>query len=106
MKTKTVLIIGSGHLAYRVKNLVAAKGYDVLHMADVMMKVKDEKLSAIDTIAAALQSVNLPSLSMTYILDEKDEHNLELVIALMALHPILPITTSLFNENIRPHLQA
>lgn len=106
MKTNTVLIIGSGHLAHRVKKLVAGKGYEVLHMADVMIKVKDDRLSAIDTIATALQPVNLPLLSMIYVLDERDEYNLELVIALMALHPTLPITTSLFNENIRPHLQA
>jgi hypothetical protein len=51
---------------------------------------------------AALQPVNLPSLSITYVLDEKDEHNLELVADLMTWHPSLPITTSLFNENIRP----
>lgn len=42
---------------------------------------------------------------MTYVLFEKDEDNLEIVIAMMALYPNISITTSLFNENIRPYLE-
>lgn len=105
MKTKTVLIIGAGHIAYRVKKLVVAKGYEVKHIANLLPK-KDENVSAIDTISERLRPVDLLSLSMIYILDEEDENNLETVIALIALQPDIPIVTSLFNENIRPHLEA
>jgi voltage-gated potassium channel Kch len=45
------------------------------------------------------------SFRLTYILFDNDEYNLEWVIALMALYPDLAVTTSLFNENIRPHLE-
>jgi Trk K+ transport system NAD-binding subunit len=106
MKTRTVLIIGSGHLAYRVKGLIMAKGYEVTHITDLLSKVKETHLSTIDAIKETLAPIDLSSLSMIYILDEKDEPNLEMVIALMALHQALPITTSLFNEAISSHLHA
>lgn len=49
--------------------------------------------------------MDMKSFSMTYVLFEKDEDNLEVVIAMMALYSSIPIATSLFNENIRPHLE-
>ena len=106
MKTKTILIIGSGHLAYRVKKLVEEKGYAITHITDIALQAKDNHVSLIDSVIASLHKVDISSLFMTYILDEKDQYNLELLIALMAIHPHLPITTSLFNENIRPYLQS
>lgn len=105
MKSEIVLIIGAGHLAYRVNKLVKAKGYQVTHITYLLSKEEDH-ISTIDTIAEKLRSFDFSSLAMIYVLDEKDESNLEIVIALMALQPTRPITTSLFNENIRPHLQA
>lgn len=53
-----------------------------------------------------MRHIDFSLVAMTYILDEEDAHNLELVIALMASHPAQPMTTSLFNEAISPHLQA
>lgn len=49
--------------------------------------------------------MDMKSFTMTYVLFEKDEDNLEIVIAMMALYSSIPITTSLFNENIIPHLE-
>ncbi|HYV91472.1 MAG TPA: potassium channel family protein [Chitinophagales bacterium] len=106
MNIKSVLILGSGHLANRVKKLVAEKGFVVTHFPNVLSNLPDEHLSTINITERALRGTELESFAMTYILYEKDEDNLEIVIAMMALHPDLPIVTSLFNENIRPHLEA
>ena len=106
MQKGNVLIIGSGHLVRRVKKSVVARGYTVMHIGDVIAAIAADPSSTIDTIAIALKDVDFASLSMVYVLDEKDEHNLEIVIALIALNPDIAICTSLFNENLRPHFQA
>ena len=106
MDQKTVFILGSGHLASRVKSLVIEKGYLVTHFTSLLSEQQQEQPSTIQAIETALTSVSLESFSMIYILFERDEDNLETVVALMALFPEIPLYTSLFNENIRPHLEA
>ncbi|MEJ7611813.1 MAG: NAD-binding protein [Ferruginibacter sp.] len=106
MEKGNVLIIGAGHLVKRVKKSVIHRGYAVMHISDVISAIAADPSSTIDTIAHALKDVDFASLSMVYVLDEKDEHNLEIVIALIALDPDIAICTSLFNENLRPHFQA
>jgi hypothetical protein len=106
MDQKTVFILGSGHLASRVKKLIAEKGYQVTHFTSLLSEQQQEQPSTIPAIETALTGVSLESFSMIYILFDKDEDNLETVVALMALFPEIPLYTSLFNENIRPHLEA
>ena len=106
MQKGNVLIIGSGHLVRRVKKSVVTRGYTVMHIGDVIAAIAADPSSTIDTIAGALKDVDFASLSMVYVLDEKDEHNLEIVIALIALDPDIAICTSLFNENLRSYFQA
>lgn len=106
MKKGNVLIIGSGHMAKRVKKLLIMRGYEVIHTGDIISAIAADPSSTIDTIARALSDIDFSTLSMVYVLDDKDEHNLEVVIALIALDPNVPICTSLFNENLRPHFQA
>ena len=105
MKNKIVLIVGLGHLASRVKKLVEIKGYKVIQYSYDLFKPNDNNTSALDKITATLANIDLSSLSMAYVLSERDENNLEIVVAMMALNKDLPITTSLFNENVAPHLQ-
>ena len=106
MKNNTALILGSGHLAYRVKKLVEAKGYEVIHFSYDSFQLSDTDSSTFDKIAATLSHINLSSVSMAYILNERDDNNLELMVAIMALNENIPITISLFNENVAPHLRA
>src|SRR5437868_7846279 len=106
MRNKTILIIGSGHLAFRVKRLVETNGYDTLHFSYDDFQLSNYEGSTIDKISATFHNVDLSSVYMTYILNERDDNNLELMIALMSLNKDLPITASLFNENVAPHLQA
>jgi hypothetical protein len=51
-------------------------------------------------------SVSLDTLAHVYLVDERDERNLELLIALISINRTLPIVAALFNENIAPHLRA
>lgn len=106
MKKGNVLIIGSGHMAKRVKAQLTSRGYEVIHTGDIISAIAEDPSSTIDTIAHALNDVDFSALSMVYVLDDKDEHNLEIVIALIARDPDVSICTSLFNENLRPHFQA
>jgi hypothetical protein len=100
---KSTLIIGSSHLAYRVKSLVEGKGLEAMHLQNPL---SEESENTINVIAKFLRTIDTARLAMIYVLHEEDEKNLETVIALMALQPGIPITTSLFNENIRPYLQS
>lgn len=44
--------------------------------------------------------------AMAYVLDDRDEYNLQLIISLSALDVKIPITASLFNETVIPHFEA
>jgi voltage-gated potassium channel Kch len=81
------------------------KGHEVIHIANLMDNLPDEKISVINAIEAVFLNIDVASASMVYILNEMDEQNLEMVIALMAVHPKAPVCTALFNEQIRPHLE-
>ena len=101
-----VLIIGSGHLAYRIRKLAAAHDYTVHPLSHDLFRSQNTDEPAYDVIARALHDLDLASLSMVFLVDDEDERNLQLLIALTSQQKDLPIVASLFNENIAPHLQA
>jgi len=105
MDGRTVLILGSGHLANRTKLLVTQKGFTVTHLPNLFSSLPSADSSTISETEKIFHNMDMKSFTMTYVLFEKDEDNLEIVIAMMALYSSIPITTSLFNENIRPHLE-
>jgi hypothetical protein len=104
MKNNKVLILGTGHLAYRVKRLAEKRGFEV---GQVNIPAHFQKQGAIfDDIQALFSDINLKEMAMVYILDDRDDYNLGLAIALISVDEHVPITVSLFNENITPHLKA
>ncbi len=104
MKNNRVLILGTGHLAYRVKRLAEKRGFEV---GQVNIPAHFQKQGAIfDDIQALFSGINLKEMAMVYILDDRDDYNLGLAIALISVDEHVPITVSLFNENITPHLKA
>ncbi len=105
MSNKTVLILGSGHLANRTKLFVTQKGFTVTHLPNLFSNLPSADSSTINETEKIFHNLDMQSFTMTYVLFEKDEDNLEIVIAMMALYASIPITTSLFNENIKPHLE-
>ncbi len=106
MPVRPVLIIGSGHLAYRIRKLAETRGHAVNHLAHDAFRPPDSDEPVYDTIERTLRGLDLASLAMVFLVDDDDERNLQLLIALISLRADLPITASLFNENIAPHLQA
>jgi Trk K+ transport system NAD-binding subunit len=104
MNPKKVLVIGSGHLAYRVRSLLKKKGVDDVYIPHFEMVHKDS--SVFDTIFETIKGIDILSFSMIYLVDATDEINFEILIALLSINKDLPITASLFNENIAPHIQA
>lgn len=106
MFSKHILILGSGHLAYRIENLIKQRTTEYTHITSEEFRLKQKDGAMYDSLAAVLNREALQNISMVYIVDDKDEFNLEMIISLMALRNDLPVTASLFNENIIPHLLA
>ncbi len=105
MKKKIVLIIGAGHLAYRLKKYLSTQGYEILHSNLEQINATTDSVSLIENLDAYIKKIDLSSLAMVYLLEDKDENNLQLIISLISLVTNIPITASLFNENLIPHLQ-
>ncbi len=106
MKNNTILVFGTGHLAYRITHKLMSGNYEVIHVAtgDIMHGTKS--VSLIENLQQHLHNLDIDSIKMIYLLDEKDEVNLQMIIALISLYPGVSIAASLFNENLIPHLQS
>ena len=101
-----VLVVGSGHLAYRIRTLAAARGYATTHLHRDALQAGEGDAARSDIIARALEGINLASLATVFLVDQHDEHNLELLLTLISRDHDIAIVASLFNEHIAPHLQA
>jgi TrkA-N domain/Ion channel len=106
MLKNKIIIFGSGHLAYRLKKDFANKSYEVLHTTFDAINLNKESISLLENIDSFLIDIKMENIKMVYLLEDKDEHNLQLIIALISTYKDLPITASLFNENLIPHLQG
>jgi TrkA-N domain/Ion channel len=106
MEKKTILIFGSGHLAYRLKAKLTAGNYRVVHATLDEINGVSESVSLLENLQQFIKKLDVDAIKMVYLLDEKDEVNLQLIIALISLYPEISIAASLFNENLIPHLQA
>ncbi len=106
MKKKVVLILGSGHLVYRLKKKLPQEGYEIIHATLESIQSLSESEALLENVEIFLSKIDLSSIAMVYLLDDKDENNLQLIIGMIALHQTIPITASLFNENLIPHLQV
>ncbi len=106
MSPGPAIVFGTGHLAQRMRRLVAARGHAVIALTHEAIHAGDGDMSAFDAIGRAVASVDLATVDRIFLVDDRDERNLEMLIALIALRPALPIVATLFNENVAPHLQA
>lgn len=106
MTQRDVLIVGSGHLAHRLEKLVRARGDTVIRLTDDAFGVARTADLTFDAITHAVRDVDLASLRMAYLVDDRDERNLGMVIALVSLCADLYVTAALFNESVAPHLRA
>ena len=105
MKNKIILIIGAGHLAYRIKKYLSLQGYLILSTNVDLINSETESFSLIENLGNYINKIDISSITMVYLLEDKDEDNLQLIISFISLLIDVPITASLFNENLIPHLQ-
>lgn len=106
MTAQPVLIFGDGHLAFRIRALAGSLGHTITSLTYDDIHAGDPHESTVDSTARALRNVDLRALRAVYLVDDRDERNLEMLIALIALDGSLPVVASLFNEAIAPHVQA
>lgn len=101
-----MLIFGKGHIGFRLRHQLLQDGYDVISScAEDLMQVHEEG-SMVSSVDHLVRSLEPEKIAMIFLVDDKDETNLQLIIILIALFPETPITASLFNENLIPHLVA
>ncbi|MEO7522022.1 MAG: potassium channel family protein [Gemmatimonas sp.] len=101
-----ILVVGAGHLAHRVALLAIARGYEAVRRRYDELRPVGEPGAPTDYRALALDELSLGTFAAIYLLDDGDERNFELLIALLSIDRTLPIVASLFNENIAPHIRA
>lgn len=98
-------MIGAGHLAHRIATLVEARGARLVHVAAGVPDLA-ERETPFESISRLLHDARLPAECAICVVDDEDERNLKVLIALLSLHPVARIVVSLFNEHVAPHLQA
>ncbi len=106
MTRGSILVVGSGHLAQRVRALAEARGLHPIRWPGDAVAGSGGHASRYEAIRAAIATVDLESLSAAILVDDDDDRNFELAIVLSSLKARIPIVASMFNENIAPHLQA
>src|SRR5262245_13395326 len=103
MSPKPVLVVGTGHLASRVRALVTARGLGPVRWDEEALSHSGHL--RFEIVHRALSGLDLGTVSGAILVDEEDERNLELAIALIPLQPRMPIVVSMFNEKVAPQLQ-
>lgn len=106
VKKQKIIVFGSGHISIRLKILLEEKGYEVSHIHHSILEGKKESESAFSDVQILLDDVDFSDSKMIYIVDDSDNHNLEFLLAVISKEKNIPITVSLFNENVSPHLRA
>ncbi len=101
-----IILFGAGNLATRLNKLLKQKGCDINYISNDIFDKKSIQGSAFTDVQNLLDNVNLSEVSMVYIVDDLDNRNLEFLLAVISKEKKTPITISLFNENVSPHLKA
>ncbi len=106
MDKNIVLIIGAGHLAYRLKLVLKKQcNCNIIHTTIDQINENTDSVYLLENIESLMNGIDMPLVKMVYLIDEKDENNLQMIIAFISKYPAIAITASLFNENLIPHLQ-
>ncbi len=106
MTTTRTLVVGSGHLAHRIATLAMSRDRDIVRLTRESIHAESGDESTFEAIVQSLRALDLTTVTVAYLVDDRDEVNLEFLIALLSVHQHLPVVASLFNENVAPHLQA
>lgn len=102
MKESEVVILGSGHLAVRLKRKLEKNGIPVNHIAAerFLGAETDEKHSRLESVERILSDIGLENASAACVMDDQDDRNIGLALSIIALHPDLPVFVSLYNDSV------
>lgn len=100
------ILVGAGHLARRILTLAAEDGREVVFVSREQFRSPASAEPTFEAIVQGLRALGAASATGAFLVDDRDEVNLEFLMALLSIDPRLPVVVSLFNENIAPHLQA
>lgn len=101
-----IVILGKGHVGYRLKTKLIDNHFEVVSYSMNEFLEQKEERSLAEKVSAFIESLDPSTISMIYLIDDKDETNLQLIILIISLFPELRVTASLFNENLIPHLES
>ena len=85
--------------------LVEARGERLVRVAPDAPEPM-ERAAPFEVISRLLHDAMLPANCSVCVVDDEDERNLKVLMALLSIHPDARIIVSLFNEHVAPHLQA
>ena len=78
----------------------------VLHLSHRSFRSEDPTESAFGAVGHALDGLDLSGVRAVFVVDDRDERNLEVLVALLSMGRSFTIVASLFNEHVAPHLRA
>jgi len=101
-----VIVIGSGHLANRIRQVLEKKSYSVCHLsAEGIESSPDYSVARLQSIKTQLKHAGAERARAIYVVDSEDRRNIEFALAAMSFERDEPIFLALFNEKIAPHFQ-
>jgi hypothetical protein len=97
---KSVLILGSGHLAIRLNDFMVQRSLTVYKLENYFTINSNNKNFAFDRFKNYLTENQIQQISHVYILFDDDEENFETSLGLVSLLPGVSVSTVLFNETL------
>lgn len=103
-----IVIFGSGHLALRFRKKLKQKGIIALHIPKERFQAVGAKSSRsrFETMERVLALSGLHDGTIVYILDDQDDWNIELSLAIVSLPHALSVHVSLYNQAIGSRIRA
>lgn len=101
MEKTNVLILGSGHLPIKVRELLETKGYTVFYIPSEEFRDAEDFLNT----KKILEKSNIAQAQAVFILDADDGRNIHFSLAAIALNENVPIFVALQNKNLSHHFK-
>lgn len=103
MENKSIMVLGSGRLAYRLTKLFREKMVDVVEVSSKEFKEREETVaqeSSMDYARELLIKKGINDVSTICLVDGDDAVNIYLLMATLAVRENIPIYATFFDENL------
>ena len=105
---RTILVLGSGHLACQAIKKLKKAGYETLRVPSSKFREQEDTPvdeTSMDYARAVLEENNIGKVLAVFIVDDNDRINLHLLLATLSFELGIPITISLLDERIAAHVR-